>query len=232
MASRKPANRPAVRHMSHNHPLHVFKARDKDEISCSGCNLDLTGQAFKCTKSECDYFLHKSCFDLPRETNHKSHPKHSLTLLHSPPNGQFYTCHACGEYGSGFVYNCAECQYDVHVGCVFLAETVKGEDHEHPLILLYNTPCKGNDDGAMFICDVCEVYMSGNLWVYYCKECDYGTHVHACAVYEDNEPKERRGKGEGEESSTAAIVESFMKAQYEILKTLHLEACINKFSSV
>ncbi|XP_010413049.1 PREDICTED: uncharacterized protein LOC104699443 [Camelina sativa] len=195
MASRKPANRPAVRHMSHNHPLHVFKARDKDEISCSGCNLDLTGQAFKCAN-------------------------------------QFYTCYACGEYGSGFVYNGAECQYDVHVGCVFLAETVKGEDHEHPLTLLYNTPCKGNDDGAMFICDVCEQYMSGNLWVYYCKECDYGTHVHACAVYEDNEPKERRGEGEEEASSTAAIVESFMKAQDEILKTLHLEACINKFSSV
>ncbi|CAH8265932.1 unnamed protein product [Arabidopsis lyrata] len=226
MASRKPVNRPSVRHPSHNHPLRVFKARDKDEVVCSGCELELTGQAFKCMKSDCDYFLHKSCFDLPRETNHKSHPNHSLTLLHSPPYGQSYTCDACGEYGSGFTYNCSECQYDVHVGCAFIPETVEREDHEHPLTLLYNTPCKGREDGAKFICDVCEEDMSENLWVYYCKECDYGTHVHSCAVYEDDEPKKRVGGGEeGEASSAVTRMKSLMKAQDE-MAALQLEARI------
>ncbi|CAD5321344.1 unnamed protein product [Arabidopsis thaliana] len=153
MASKKPVNRPSVRHASHNHPLRVFKARDEDEVVCSGCELDLTGQAFKCIKSDCDYFLHKSCFELPRETSHKSHPDHPLTLLHSPPYSETYTCDACGEYGSGFTYNCSECQYDLHVGCAFIPETVEREDHEHPLTLLYNTPCKGCEDGAMFIYD-------------------------------------------------------------------------------
>ncbi|KAF2601986.1 hypothetical protein F2Q70_00028829 [Brassica cretica] len=62
MASRKPS----VRHPSHNHPLRGHKALAEEEIICSGCELDLIGAAFKCTKSECDYFLHKSCFELPR----------------------------------------------------------------------------------------------------------------------------------------------------------------------
>ncbi|XP_024010885.1 uncharacterized protein LOC18015500 isoform X2 [Eutrema salsugineum] len=189
MASKKPVNRPSVRHPSHNHPLRIFKAQDEDEIICSGCELDMTGQSFKCT-------------------NHS------------------YTCDACGEYGSGFTYNCSECQYDVHVGCAFIPETVEREDHEHPLTLLYNTPCKGREDGAMFICDVCEEDMSENLWVYYCKECDYGTHVHSCKVYEDHEPKKGgRGGERGESSSAASRMKSLMKAQDE-MAALQIEARI------
>ncbi|ESQ28969.1 hypothetical protein EUTSA_v10023934mg, partial [Eutrema salsugineum] len=180
MGSEKTIDCPSVKHPSHNHPLWVFKSQEEDEIICSGCELDLTGQAFKCMKKDCDYFLHKSCFDLPGEITHKSHPDHPLTLLYSPPYGQSYGCNACGELGSGFTYNCSECQYDVHVGCAFIPETAEPEDHEHPLTLLYNTPCKGREDGVMFICDVCEEDMSEDLWVYYCKECDYGTHVQSC----------------------------------------------------
>ncbi|VYS55502.1 unnamed protein product [Arabidopsis thaliana] len=204
MASKKPVNRPSVRHASHNHPLRVFKARDEDEVVCSGCELDLTGQAFKCIKSDCDYFLHKSCFELPRETSHKSHPDHPLTLLHSPPYSETYTCDACGEYGSGFTYNCSECQYDLHVGCAFIPETVEREDHEHPLTLLYNTPCKGCEDGAMFICNVCEEDMSENLWA-------------------DDEPNNRGGE-EGEAMSSAVSrMKSLMKAEDE-LAAVQLEA--------
>ncbi|CAH2058028.1 unnamed protein product [Thlaspi arvense] len=211
MASVKPVNLPSVRHPSHNHPLRIFKAQKEDEIVCSGCELDLTGQAFKCTKSDCDYFLHKSCFDLPREINHKSHPDHPLTLFHSPPYGQAYGCDGCGQYGSGFTYHCSECQYDVHVGCAFIPETVVREDHQHPLTLLYNTPCKGRED-VVFICDVCEETVSENLWVYYCKdkECDYGTHVHSCAV-----PK-KEGGGEEEAILEALRMESLRNARQEL----------------
>jgi len=100
---------------------------------------------------------------------------------------------------------------------------VEREDHEHPLTLLYNTPCKGCEDGAMFICNVCEEDMSENLWVYYCKECDYGTHVHSCAVYEDDEPNNRGGE-EGEAMSSAVSrMKSLMKAEDE-LAAVQLEA--------
>jgi hypothetical protein len=103
---------------------------------------------------------------------------------------------------------------------------VEREDHEHPLTLLYNTPCKGREDGAKFICDVCEEKMSENLWVYYCKECDYGTHVHSCAVYEDHESEKRGGgREEGEASSAVSRMKSLMKAQDE-MAALQLEARI------
>ncbi|KAJ0259227.1 hypothetical protein HA466_0056120 [Hirschfeldia incana] len=196
MASRKPS----VRHPSHSHPLRGHKAVAEEEIICSGCDLDLIGAAFKCTKSECDYFLHKSCFDLPRETRHKSHPDHPLTLLYSPPyESSTYECSACSEYGSGFVYNCSICQFDLHVGCISMPELVEREGHEHPLTLLY---CSPYTNGLIVKCDVCQETVPDHLWFYYCKECDYGTHLHYCEVEEEVEPK-RGGAGGGGKASTS-----------------------------
>ncbi|CAH8392110.1 unnamed protein product [Eruca vesicaria subsp. sativa] len=216
MASRKPS----VRHPSHNHPLRGHKAQAEEELICSGCDLDLIGAAFKCTKSECDYFLHKSCFELPRENRHKSHPDHPLTLLYTPPyESSTYTCDACGEYGSGFVYNCSVCQCDVHVGCVSMPETVEREGHAHPLTLLYRSPYQ---NGLIFHCDECHETVPDNLWSYYCKECDYGTHLHSCAVEEKEEPKRGGGgngntsKNNGGRGSASSELAAMLEAQREM----------------
>ena len=232
MASRKPKAKPvsrqSVRHQSHSHPLRVFKAKEDDETVCSGCELELTGQAFKCTKSDCDYLLHKSCFDLPGETHHKSHKDHPLTLLYSPPDDEsVYTCNACDQYGSGFTYHCSNCKYNLHVGCASLPETILREDHEHPLTLLYCTSCKGRED-TTFICSACDETVLEDLWVYYCRECDYGTHVYSCASYEDQESNEEEEEEEEEgEASTspASRIKSLMKAQDE-MAAMQLEARI------
>ncbi|XP_010514676.1 PREDICTED: uncharacterized protein LOC104790594 [Camelina sativa] len=235
MASGKPATRPSVRHPSHNHPLRGHKAQVEDEIICSGCDLDLIGASFKCTKSECDYFLHKTCFELPREIRHKSHADHPLTLLYSPQNNQStYTCDACGEYGSGFTYNCSICHYDVHVGCVSMPETMKHDEHAHTLVLLYSTPCP---KGHIFTCDVCQETMPDNLWLHYCQKCDYGAHLHACVAEEEEKPK-KGGRGRGGEggsngngvnggrSSANSELAAMLKAQREMEQmqiALHLE---------
>ncbi|KAG7604425.1 putative chromatin regulator PHD family [Arabidopsis thaliana] len=205
------SSRQSVRHPSHNHPLRGHKCEAKDEIICSGCDLDLVGAAFKCTKSsDCDYFLHKSCFELPRETNHKSHQTHTLTLIYSPKST--YTCNACGEYGSSFTYNCSICQYDVHVGCVSMLETVKREDHPHPLTLLYGSPY--NQPGLVSKCDVCEDIVPDNLWSYYCKECDYATHLHSCK--KEEEAKKEDQKGEGSKNSMNSELAAMLEAQREV----------------
>jgi len=229
------ASRPSVRHPSHNHPLRGHKAQVEDEIICSGCDLDLLGAYFKCTKSECDYFLHKSCFDLPREIRHKSHPDHPLILLYSPQNNNStYTCDACGEYGSGFTYNCSICQYDVHVGCVSVPETMKHDEHVHPLALIYKAPCPKDH---IFTCDVCDETMPHNLWLYYCQKCDYGAHLHSC-VAEEEEKSKKGGRGRGGEggsggngvnrgrSSANSELATMLKAQREMEQmqiALHLE---------
>ncbi|KAL0739709.1 hypothetical protein Bca4012_081222 [Brassica carinata] len=230
MASRKPS----VRHPSHSHPLRGHKALAEEEIICSGCDLDLIGAAFKCTKSECDYFLHKSCFDLPRETRHKAHPDHPLTLLYSPPyESSTYECSACSEYGSGFVYNCSICQFDLHVGCISMPESVEREGHEHPLTLLY---CSPYTNGLVVQCDVCQEIVPDHLWSYYCKECDYGTHLHFCEVEEEEEAPKRGGGGGGKAStsgnkgggrgSAASELAAMLEAQREMERMqieLHME---------
>ena len=236
MASRKPS----VRHPSHIHPLRGHKAQVEEEISCSGCGLDLIGAAFKCTKSECDYFLHKSCFELPRESRHKSHPDHPLTLLYFPSyESSRYTCNACGEYGSGFVYNCSVCQYNVHVGCVSMPHTVAREGHVHALTLLYRSPYQ---NGLIFHCDECHETVPDNLWSYYCKECDYGTHLHSCAVEEEEKEEPKRGgnsntsRSNGERSSAASELAAILEAHREMEKIqidqLRMEMHMAKFGSI
>ncbi|EOA31845.1 hypothetical protein CARUB_v10015072mg [Capsella rubella] len=224
------SGKPSVRHPSHNHPLRGYKAQAEDEIICSGCDLNLIGASFKCTKSDCDYFLHKSCLDLPREIRHKSHPNHPLTLLYSPQNNNStYTCNACGEYGSGFTYNCSTCQYDVHVGCVSMPETMKHSEHAHTLALIYSLPCPKDH---VFGCDVCDETMLDNQWLYYCKTCDFGAHLHSCVAEEEEKPK-RGGRGRGGEggsssgrSSANSELAAMLKAQREMEQmqiALHLE---------
>ncbi|KAF3520601.1 hypothetical protein DY000_02061010 [Brassica cretica] len=122
-----------------------------------------------------------------------------------------YTCQACGEYGSSFTYNCSICQYDVHVGCVSMPETVKREDHAHPLTLLYSSPY--TEPGLVFTCDVCKETVPDNLWAYYCMECDYGTHLHSCAKEEE---EAKKGEGEGSKSSAKQELAAMLEAQREM----------------
>jgi hypothetical protein len=178
LIGRKNSLRPCVKHFSHSHPLRPVDVKEEEEIICSGCELDLSGSAYKCTKSTCDFFLHKSCFELPRELEHTSHPQHLLVLLSSPPGDDSkFTCNACGDYGTSFAYHCATCQFNLHVGCAFLPKTMKHVDHNHPLTLLYSTNFL-DKEGLVFTCDVCRKEVSQTSWVYYCLDCDYGTDLH------------------------------------------------------
>ncbi|KAK2977426.1 hypothetical protein RJ640_022289 [Escallonia rubra] len=130
-----------LNHFSHRHPLRLSGVQPEDQTICSGCDLDLVGPAYICTKAGCSFLLHESCFELPRRVRHKSHPKHPLVLLSSPPysDGEF-TCNACGESGHAFTFHCLTCKFDLHVECASLPETEDSDDHEHPVKLLYSFP--------------------------------------------------------------------------------------------
>ncbi|GMP41969.1 hypothetical protein CsSME_00011878 [Camellia sinensis var. sinensis] len=120
-----------VNHFGHHHALHLSKVQEEGYIHCSVCDQCLSGSAYSCTKQRCNFDIHKCCFELPQEIHHKSHPKHALTLLSSPPYKEYneFTCNACHEIGTGFTYHCKDCKFDLHVKCVRLLETVKREDH-------------------------------------------------------------------------------------------------------
>ncbi|CAN0877811.1 hypothetical protein LINGRAHAP2_LOCUS12102 [Linum grandiflorum] len=181
--------RPCVKHFSHSHPLRPIDVKEEEELICSGCELDLSGSAYSCSKSTCEFFLHGTCFDLPKRLqfppDHVSHHQHPLVLLPSPPaiNGQEYpkfACNACGDYGTGFTYSSESSSesFNLHVTCALLPDVIKHVDHDHPLRLFCpsTTVEKSN---SIFTCDVCRKHVPENCWIYYCLECDYGTDL-AC----------------------------------------------------
>ncbi|XP_052194266.1 uncharacterized protein LOC127802472 [Diospyros lotus] len=221
-----------VKHFSHHHALRPYNVPEEDYVLCSGCEQYLSGSAYSCSKPRCNFHLHKSCFELPRELQHKSHPKHALALLSSPPyklTGEF-TCNACLRTGAAFTYHCKSCNFDLHAKCASLPQTMKRKDHEHPLNLLYSTPYKkgeGDREELLFYCDVCEGIVDERCWVYYCEECDYGTDL-ACATVEPDSDEEgpetgeeeARGGGEsGEYSAESAELQmKMLQLQLEMSK--------------
>ncbi|KAF5760976.1 putative chromatin regulator PHD family [Helianthus annuus] len=170
---------PGIKHFSHPHGLVLVNIKHgKKNITCSGCQETLIGKGYACAEQNCSFQLDESCFNLEKEIQHKSHPAHPLTLLSSSlyknQNGRF-TCNACYKDGSGFNYHCSICEHDLHVKCANLSETVKRDDHEHVLKLFYEAPLMGEE--YTFFCDVCSRVVHKDHWTYYCKECDFGTHL-------------------------------------------------------
>ncbi|CAI9103223.1 OLC1v1001671C1 [Oldenlandia corymbosa var. corymbosa] len=124
-------------------------------------------------------------------------------MLPKPPSHYQYdqfTCNACRENGSGFVYNCAKCSFDLHVDSAALPETVIRKDYADPLKLLYSNPFRNTE--FIFTCNVCGASVDENAWVYYCRECDFGTNVE-CAYAEA-----QRGAEETEEESFRTLAEA------------------------
>ncbi|CAI9103226.1 OLC1v1001674C1 [Oldenlandia corymbosa var. corymbosa] len=174
-------------HFSHRHPLELLEVEEKDALLCSGCELQLQGAAYNCTKPSCDFILHDSCTDLPRQLKHNSHPKHRLILQFHPPYRGEFTCNACGDVGHGFSYHCSTCNFDLHVECASLPEVENREDHEHPFVLLYSSSFPATkDDGkgkkaaemqSLFNCYVCDGPVENGRWMYRCSGCPRGAHL-------------------------------------------------------
>ncbi|KAK1401298.1 DC1 domain-containing protein [Heracleum sosnowskyi] len=137
---------------------------------CSGCEENITGLAYVCKDNQCDFNLHKSCFDLPEQIRHISHSSHPLTLIISPDQNNGFTCDGCHKNGFSFTYNCRICNFDLHPDCASLPKTVKRKDHNHPLTLYY-------DMNVEFSCDACQEISEG-CWLYLCRKCDFGTHTY------------------------------------------------------
>ncbi|KAL3516601.1 hypothetical protein ACH5RR_023503 [Cinchona calisaya] len=179
-----------ISHFSHRHPLQLLEVEDEDEVViCSGCEVEISGSAYICTKPSCDFILHDSCVDLPKLVKHKSHPKHTLTLHIFPPysDGEF-SCDACGNSGQAFTYHCTSCKYDLHVECASLPEVEYCEDREYPLVLSYlfrsqneaeqEAKVKGKAVADDFVCDVCHrPEAKGSCWAYCCSACNFGAHL-------------------------------------------------------
>ncbi|MCD7446819.1 hypothetical protein HAX54_016913 [Datura stramonium] len=205
-----------MEHFSHPHALAFSGVQQSNEIICSGCGDKFCGASYKCTKPNCEFTLHKSCFELPRKLQHNSHPNHSLTLYPTLPerDSLYFGCNACGEEPKSFVYECLECNFSLHAKCATSwPKNVTREDHQHSLTLQYEWPFP-IDDCVHIFCEVCNGLCNDSKWLYYCTECKLGTHLQCATVKkEDGSSLANDEEKEEEMTNEQRLMMATIKAQ-------------------
>ncbi|MFQ6658538.1 hypothetical protein Gotur_027761, partial [Gossypium turneri] len=125
--------------------------------------------------NQCEFYLHKGCaeLELAPKIQHPFHPKHPLTLLpKSPYSLGISLCDLCGKRLGGFVYNCFECEFDLHINCALLQSSIAANFpnflHPHPSHFIQNYNQEVEPD-----CPGCQKPISGPF--YHCSDCTYPT---------------------------------------------------------
>ncbi|XP_021905962.1 uncharacterized protein LOC110820695 [Carica papaya] len=122
-----------IEHFSHEHPL-IFSNEGKDNKCCDGCGIPISSPFYSC--EGCDFFLHKTCADLPRNKLYPFHP-HALTLLpKSSHSSRVFACNICSIYSNGFSYNCEKCSFDLDLRCSSIPDTLIHQAHKHSLFVI------------------------------------------------------------------------------------------------
>ncbi|PPR94471.1 hypothetical protein GOBAR_AA26208 [Gossypium barbadense] len=167
-----------LQHFSHRHPLVFFKYQQtvaSEEVNpeaalCLGCEKPVEGWSYGC--NQCEFYLHKGCaeLELAPQIQHPFHPKHPLTLL--PESLYSGGCDLCGKAFRGFVYNCYDCRFDLHINCALLQSSVAANFpnslHPHPLFFIQNNNMEVEPD-----CSGCQKPISGPF--YHCSDCSSPT---------------------------------------------------------
>ncbi|XP_021295372.1 uncharacterized protein LOC110424965 [Herrania umbratica] len=144
-----------IKHFSHQHNL-ILSNDSKDDKCCDGCVLSIFTSYYYC--SQCNFFLHKSCAELPMK-------KHFWFEMHSKPlslTSKFiFQCAICECETSGFAYTCTKCKDYCCLRCAFISNSPMCQGHEHvlPFHQHYRGLCNGCGDFTEF--------------AYRCKRCDF-----------------------------------------------------------
>ncbi|PPS01592.1 hypothetical protein GOBAR_AA19074 [Gossypium barbadense] len=147
-----------IEHVSHEHCL-VLGVMTQDDVDkhCDGCSLSILGSFYSCL--QCNFFLHKSCADIPM----KKHHWFDIHLLNLETDCNF-ECDICLRQFFCFVYNCDECAISFCLKCAMIPDTFDYLSHEHPLF--WDSKYKGK-------CNACDLWVYGG---YRCKSCKYAVH--------------------------------------------------------
>lgn len=166
-----------TKHFSHNHPLVFVEALEGDgekEVVCSGCKESLVGLGYKCS-TVCDFFLHKSCYELPHEIQHPMHPNHTLVLeQRSKDIRRSRYCVACLGSCKNFYYHCNSCSFDLDIKCASRWRINNtGDDHpQHTFTPIFKQ--------IQFTCEACGVESKGIASM--CSICQFLIHT-KCAHF-------------------------------------------------
>lgn len=164
-----------LQHFSHpEHPL-ILKEDDviKVDAKCHVCSKSIIGNpTYTCSSHDnikCqNFYLHRSCAELPEQINHHKHKRHILVLQQREDCG----CNVCGFDVLWMAYACYDCKFDVCLDCAFVKRELRHQGHpEHTLVLMQRP--------ALFKCDACGSKSKDRFFV--CVTCDLCIHS-TCAV--------------------------------------------------
>ncbi|KAG8479044.1 hypothetical protein CXB51_028917 [Gossypium anomalum] len=156
------------------HPLPIFLGPSESGPRCKACNEYIQGLLFGCLT--CNFPMHYSYAKYQfREIKHNCHADHHILYLGKHFFGdKSPLCNACGQACKDTLFSCLKCMFYIHLECISLPSVVKHKCHLHPLEL---TTLMFEDDYEEYYCDTCETQRNPEHDIYYCKECNYVSHI-------------------------------------------------------
>ncbi|XP_039047047.1 uncharacterized protein LOC120187385 [Hibiscus syriacus] len=153
-----------IEHVSHEHKL-VLSNEIKENTFCNGCVLPLLSSFYCCP--HCDFFIHKTCAELPR----KYQPWSGFERFSLRTDGIFI-CRMCRYYHSGFYY-----KLDRSSNASYSYICIKCASRSHSFTYKADQPhfifYVENHEGK---CNACCEDLRRDYGVYRCKDCTFGLH--------------------------------------------------------
>ncbi|KAH1030400.1 hypothetical protein J1N35_042574 [Gossypium stocksii] len=158
-----------IEHFKHKHCLMLSdRIREYGDKCCNGCLLLISTKFYHC--SWCDFFLHKSCAELPKMKLFSKHICEETELFSgskpfSLTSDCMFTCNICSYRSNGFSYKCNECgsQICLRCGTLISQDAIKIPGHKHPLLIYYDNEgqCSacGRDIISAFCCKGCDIHL-------------------------------------------------------------------------
>nr|XP_012462733.1 unnamed protein product [Gossypium raimondii] len=158
-----------IEHCKHKHHLILSdNIREHGDKCCDGCLLLISAKFYHC--SRCDFFLHKSCAELPKMKSFSKHLCGGTQFFSGPKpfiltSDCMFKCDLCRYLSNGFSYKCNECGEADCLRCLdlFLQDAVKIPGHKHPLLFYfhYEEQCSacGRDIIRAFRCKDCNLHL-------------------------------------------------------------------------
>ncbi|KAB2046899.1 hypothetical protein ES319_A13G008600v1 [Gossypium barbadense] len=144
-----------IEYFKHKHYLMLSdKIREHGDKCCDGCLLLISAKFYHC--SRCDFFLQKSCAELPKMTLVPTHICRGTQFSGLKPiiltSDCMFKCESCWFISNGFSYKCNECGSPVCLRCMthHFQDVVKIPGHKHPLLFYYDNKGQCSACGADF----------------------------------------------------------------------------------
>ncbi|KAK0600490.1 hypothetical protein LWI29_015463 [Acer saccharum] len=172
-------------HFCHKHALNFCNlSRVSYYKPCCCCKQSISGSAYCCL--ECEFFIHESCKEIPKQVQHPFHPQHLLLaqavevkIRRWAYGASDWYCNACKSSINGVRISCNMCKFHLHVSCANQnrwASPLKHKCHEHNMYY-FIVKVKRWRWIPFFKCNKCHEECLDDEPFYRCVECDFNLHL-------------------------------------------------------